>query len=388
MSEARKHPLRVTVDLTAAVQGHAGLGRYAEELARGLLADCPPDEELAIFYNDAQHRRPVPPLDALPAIGLPWSSKPWRLAVLLAQLAHVPQDTTLGRPDIFLATQHLLPRVGGGVTVFTLHDLIFRHLPEAHLPLNRWFLNLAVPRFLAAADAIIAISECTRRDAMRFYGVPDRKIHVIYEAADTRFRPIADEAYLAGVRRRYGLPERFVLYVGTIEPRKNLPILFRAFKAALPALSGCKLVICGKKGWLYDETFASLQALGIEREVCFTGFVPDADLPGLYALAEALALPSRYEGFGLPVLEAMGCGTPVICSNASSLPEIAGDAALLVPPDDVAGWTAAMSRLMGEPGLQRELRARGLAQAARFSWTKAAQQTRALYREVYRARRP
>jgi glycosyltransferase involved in cell wall biosynthesis len=388
MSEARKGRLRVTVDLSAAVQGHAGLGRYAEELARGLLVDCPSDEELGIFYNDPQRRRPAPPLDALPAIGRPWSSKPWRLAVLLAQLTHVPQDAMLGRPDIFLATQHLLPRVASGVTVFTLHDLIFRHLPEAHLPLNRWFLNLAVPRFLAAADAVIAISECTRRDAMRFYGVPDQKIHVIYEAADPRFRPITDAAYLAGVRQRYGLPQRFVLYVGTIEPRKNLPVLFEAFKAALPVLPDVKLVICGKKGWLYDETFASLQALGIEREVRFTGFVPDADLPGLYALAEALALPSRYEGFGLPVLEAMGCGTPVICSNTSSLPEIAGDAALLVAPDEVAGWTAALSKLLGDPELQVEMRKRGLRQSARFTWAKAAQETRALYLEVHGARRP
>jgi glycosyltransferase involved in cell wall biosynthesis len=378
--------VRVTLDLTAAVQGHAGLGRYAEELARGLLASRPADEELALFYNDPRQRRPAPPLDNLPAICLPWSSKPWRMAVLAAQLARAPQDSALGHPDIFLATQHLLPRVGA-VSVLTLHDLIFRHLPETHLPLNRWYLNLAVPRFLAAADAIIAISACTRRDAMHFYGVPGQKIHVIYEAADPRFRPVEDQAYLAEVRQRYALPERFILYVGTIEPRKNLPVLFQAFKAAGAALAGCRLVVCGKKGWLYDETFASLQTLGITDRVLFTGFVPDADLPGLYTLAEALALPSRYEGFGLPVLEAMGCGTPVVCSNASSLPEIAGDAALLLPPDDVRGWAGALARVASDGGLRAELRARGLRQAATFTWARAAQETRAVYREVYHARR-
>lgn len=377
--------MRVTIDLTATIAGHAGLGRYAEQLTGSLLSDCPPDEQLSAFYNGPVRHRPPTPLDTLPATAIPLASKVWRLIVLLAQVSRLPQDGSLGSPDVFLATQHLLPRLAHAAGIFTLHDLIFRRLPEAHLPLNRWFLNLAVPRFLQAADAVIAVSQCSKRDAMNFYGVPSGKIYVIYEAADPRFRPVQDCAALDALRQRYGLPERFLLYVGTIEPRKNLPMLFEALRVA--AVPGLKLVVAGKKGWLYDETFARLQALGLEADVLFTGFVPDADLPGLYTLAEAFVLPSIYEGFGLPLLEAMGCGAPVLSSNASSLPEVAGDAAILLPPGDVRAWAEAIQRIDDNAALRRDLSARGLRQSARFSWEMAAREVRQLYREVYARRR-
>jgi glycosyltransferase involved in cell wall biosynthesis len=377
-------PTRITVDLTAHVQGHAGLGRYAEQLTLALQRSLPPDESLAAFYNDTEGRQPQGALAALPATALRLSSKPWRMAVLLAQIFHLPQDRQLGRPDLFLATQHLLPRFGHARTVFTLHDLIFQHYPAAHLPLNRWFLNLAVPRFLSAADAIITVSECTRRDAMAIYGVPDAKIRVIYEAADERFKPISNGPQLDAVRVKYALPERYVLCVGTIEPRKNLPMLFEAWRQA--ALAGIQLVVTGKKGWLYENTFSTLEALGIAGQVHFTGFVADEDLPAVYSLAEAFALPSLYEGFGLPVLEAMACGTPVLCADNSSLPEVAGDAALLLAADQPAAWAGALHEVTSQDLLRADMSERGLRQAARFSWDRAASETRSLYREVYARR--
>jgi glycosyltransferase involved in cell wall biosynthesis len=175
-----------------------------------------------------------------------------------------------------------------------------------------------------------------------------------------------------------------VLYVGTLEPRKNLPTLLQAFHQA--ALDGVQLVIAGKRGWLYGDTLAQIQNLGLTPKVRELGFVPEGDLPGLYTLAEVFAFPSLYEGFGLPVLEALACGTPVIASNTSSLPEVAGSAALLVPPDDVRGWVNALIQVMQNPALRADLQKRGPSQAALFTWETAAQQMRMLYREAYARR--
>ncbi len=376
--------MRIVIDLTPDVQGHAGMGRYAGELARALLTSALPDERLEIFYNDPLRRQPAPPLDALPRKVLWLSNKLWRMSVLVAQLARIPQDRICHGADLFHATDHLLPYLSHARSVFTLHDLAFRFYPETHTRLNRWFLTLMMPRFLRAADAIIAVSECTKQDALRLYGIDRAKIMVIGEGVHPRFRSVGPQI-TSDVRRKYGLPEHFILAVGTIEPRKNLPILFEAFKQA--QRPEVKLVIAGKKGWLYDRTFARLRELGLGQRVAFTDFVPDEDLPALYTAAEAFAFPSLYEGFGLPVLEAMACGTPVLCSNTSSLPEVAGDAALPISPGDVRGWAQAIEQITRDATLRAELRQRGLRQAKRFSWEETARQTREVYREIY-AHRP
>ncbi len=377
--------MRVTVDLSPGVQGRAGLGRYAQELTIALFETMPGDETLGAFVNDPGRRGLGPALAGLPTKRRSSSNKAWRLSTLLGHFLRLPQDGSVGRPDVFLATEHLLPHFRQTRSVFTLHDLIFRFFPAAHLPLNRWFLNLMMPRFLRAADAIIAVSECTRRDAIRCYQVPPGKIHVVYEGVNARFRRVDDLQKLDEVRRRYQLPARFVLSVGTIEPRKNLASLFEAFRMA--QLEDVQLVVVGRTGWLYADTFARLRELGLDNRTRFTGFVPDEDLPALYSAAEAFAFPSMYEGFGLPVLEAMACATPVVCSRAASLPEVAGDAAVLVPPDDVRGWSEALARMAQDAAFRAEVGRRGPAQAARFSWAQAARRTRQLYREVYARRR-
>lgn len=370
--------MRVCIDVSAAVHRRAGLGRYAQELVGALAASS--EQDYVVFYHQRGQAHLTPPIDHLPRITTPLSVKPWRLATMLAHFAGAGMDSLFPGVDLFHATEHLLPKLKRIPAIFTLHDLIFRFDPGSHKALNRIYLNLMAPRFLHAAQAIIAVSECSKRDAVRLYNVPAEKIHVIYEGVDPRFRPVADAQALESVRQRYGLPQRFILHVGTIEPRKNLPALFEAFSNLQPPASSLKLAIAGKKGWLTEETFERAKILG--DDVIFTGYVADEDLPALYTLADLLVMPSVYEGFGLPVLEAMACGTPVACSNGSSLPEIAGDAALLFDPHNVHLMAEAISRALLDSSLRAEMRARGLAQAARFTWAEAARQTQQIYRQI------
>ncbi len=383
LSEDGECKMKIAIDLSPAVHGRAGLGRLAHELTAALL-DLDTEHRFVAFYNAAAQAQVNPVFDRMAQSPLGLADKPWRLRVILAQLLRRPQERLVsgggGPLDIFHATDHLLPYLPRTRTVFTLGDLTFLSHGHTHATLNRTFLRLMMPLFLRRADAIVAISDSTRREMERYYGPLTTPCHVIYPGAHNRFRPVTDAVVLAAARTRYRLPARFVLYVGTIEPRKNLPALMRAFQQV--KVEGVKLVIGGKKGWMHAETFAQAQMLGLEDRVIFTGFVADDDLPALYTLAELFVFPSLYEGFGLPVLEAMACGTPVITSNLSSLPEVAGEAGLLVDPTDVADLATAIRRVLDNAGLRAAMAAKGVDQAARFSWQRAAVETLALYREI------
>jgi glycosyltransferase involved in cell wall biosynthesis len=371
--------MTIYLDVSAAVHRRAGLGRYAESLARALAPLLP--GSLALFYNREQGIEPLPGLESLPARSVALGYKPWRMLVWLGQLAHVGFNRLTPDAGLFHATEHLLLPLRGVPTVLTVHDLIFRLLPGQHKPLNRWYLNLSMPLFCRRAAHIIAISEQTRRDVVSAYGVPADKISVIYEAADPRFRPQSPEA-IAAARARYHLPERYLLSVGTIEPRKNLARLLAAFERLHAEGLTDVLVLAGKRGWLTGEFDAALERSPSKQAVVFPGFIADADLPAVYAGAQVLVMPSLYEGFGLPVLEGMACGVPVACSNCSSLPEIAGQAALFFEPTDADDISDALRRLLRDPELQDALRGAGLRQAGRFSWERTAQETLAVYRRL------
>lgn len=367
------------MDLSAGVHNRAGLGRYATELLTAItIQDTQTDYE--IFYNRPHDAYVPDALGHLKRHSVPWGDKPWRLSVALAHVFRLPQTNLVGSGDLFHATDHLLPYLPGIPTAFTLGDLTFLSHPQTHSRLNRLYLQWMMPTFLRRAGSVISISNSTHRDMQARYAPDPSKCFVVYPGIDSRFQPVLDRARLNAVQEAYGLPSRFFLYVGTLEPRKNIPALLRAFARA--RLDQVKLVIAGKQGWMFQPIFDLVQKLDLAQEVLFTGFVPDADLPALYSFAEAFVFPSLYEGFGLPVLEAMACGTPVITSNVSSLLEVTGEAGLLINPVDEEELAAAMRRLTDDPDLRETLRELGLARSAQFGWHRAAAETLDVYRDT------
>lgn len=262
--------------------------------------------------------------------------------------------------------------------VITVYDLSFLHFPERFPTLQRLYLSSQTRRSCHRARRVITISESSRQDVHRFFGVPLSQIDVVVPGVDPVYTPLPPEEVTA-FRQRQGL-DRFVLHVGTLQPRKNIPVLLQAI-AHLddPAL---KLVLVGGKGWLYDDIFRQVQALGLAERVIFTGYVPDDDLPLWYNAAELLVFPSVYEGFGLPVVEAMACGTPVIAANSSSIPEAAGTAGLLFEPNDVEMLADQMTAVLTDTSLHKKLRRQGLEQARTFSWERAGRETAEVYRRA------
>jgi glycosyltransferase involved in cell wall biosynthesis len=420
--------IHVTYDIGPAVHQGAGLAKYAERLAVHLLAGQRDAVDLTLFYNAHSGHRPPVSLAAAPTRTLPLGQLAWRLSVLAGHLTRRPypglkaivncqllivngqrptaanhqpltinnqqstinnQQSTINNQQLTInnqqstilyhATEHLLPYLPTTPTVLTVHDLIFERYPQHHTWRNMLYLRAAMPRYVAAATAIIAVSQQTKADLVELYGADADKIFVVYEGIDAAFAP-APAAEMVRVRTQYSPERPYLLMVGTLEPRKN-------HAAALHALARLKaqgfpyrLLVVGGQGWRFAPIRQLVDDLGLAGDVTFTGYVPLADLPPLYTGADCVLLPSLYEGFGFPVLEAMACAAPVVCSNASSLPEVAGGAALLVPPTDAQALADAVALLLTQPALAAELRRRGLQQAARFRWETCAAQTVAVYR--------
>jgi glycosyltransferase involved in cell wall biosynthesis len=279
-------------------------------------------------------------------------------------------------PDLLFVPAHVLPIVHPLRSVVTVHDLGYLYYPEAHRFLDRLYLDLSTRYNARAATHLIADSSATERDLIERYGTEPDKITVVYPGYDeTTFQPVRDEEAIETAKARYDIAGDYILFVGTLQPRKNLTRLIEAFSNTQYLISNTQLVIAGRKGWLYEEIFQQVEDLGLKGKVVFTDYVPEGDLPALISGARLCVFPSLYEGFGLPVLEAMACGTPVVCSNVSSLPEVAGDAAILVDPLDVKELAAAMECVLGDEELQAGLIERGFEQVRKFSWERCARET-------------
>jgi glycosyltransferase involved in cell wall biosynthesis len=271
-----------------------------------------------------------------------------------------------------------------GKYVVTIHDVIPLVLPWAFSPRHRWVLATAFARIRKQAEMVIVPSMAAAEDVVHYLQVERQRVVVIPMGCEARFCLAADPDQAATVRRRYGLPERYILFVGTLEPRKNINTLLQAFAQVIAEApqDDLTLVIAGGSGWGGEDYLATVHRLKLDGCVRFTGFVDDVHLPDLYRGALLFVYPSLYEGFGLPVLEAMACGTPVITSDRTSLPEVAGDAAWLVDPTQTEALAAAMSALAYDAELRQSFRSRGLARARGFTWEAVAQQTLGIYRRV------
>lgn len=353
--------MRIALDTQSTVGRKTGIGIYTARLLDALRRVGPEHECREIAWG-----RDVPMrLDRR----LRWQQ--WEL----------PRRTSAAGADLLHVPGFDAPRRKPCPVVLTVHDLIGMLFPQNLPPVARFYWSRWLPWSVRWADRVLADSEHTRRDIVRLMRIPAERIVVIPLGVQPIFRPIRDDAILAALRQKYGLPAQIILYIGTLEPRKGLDTLVDAY-AALADIVPQDVVIVGKLGWYTESLFRQVAQLGLERRVHFTDYVPDDDVPGLFNLADVFVFPSRYEGFGLPPLEAMACGTPVISSNAASLPETVGDAGLLVPPDAPGALAAALRRVLGDADLQTRLRAAGLVQAQRFTWEETARQTLAVYREL------
>jgi len=377
--------MRVAIDYTAAVRQGAGIGRYTRNLIRA-LAGLDSESQYTLFvaggWGTGDGLGPWPGNFRMRSIPLTD-----RVVNIIWQRIRFPLPVQVftGRIDLFHSPDFVLPPVRRTPALLTVHDLSFLRVPECFVPGFRGYLEGAVSRGVRRADHILADSESTRSDLIELMAVSPDRTTVVYPGIEARFTRIEDAKALARVRRRYQLPGRFVLGLGTLQPRKNFEGLIHAFGQLVGGgsrrqeLADLHLVICGGQGWLSEGLPDWATHHGLSERVHFPGYVRDEDLPALYSLASVFAFPSFYEGFGLPVLEAMACGTPVVAANNSSLPEVVGEAGLLVDAGSADQLAHALHRLLTESDLAVELTSRGRAHAAKFTWERAATELRGLY---------
>lgn len=371
--------MSIYIDVSAAINSRAGLGRYTRSLTSALIAEM--DTPLTLFYNRTGSAKLLPEWANMPQRSIRMGYKPWRMAAWLGQMLRLSYRRLTPGASLFHATEHLLMPLGDTPTVMTVHDLIYKLFPQHHKRLNYWFLNTAMPLFVRRADAIIVVSQATKNDLIRHYQTPDHKITVVHEAAASHFRVVSDDE-VARVRAKYDLPERFLLAVGTIEPRKNLARLAESLAQLRRDDHTLHMVIVGAKGWLYENFFERIKQLGLTDVVHFPGYVPDDDLPAVFRAATLYVMASVYEGAGLPVLEAMACGAPVVSSRESSMPELGADIPRYFNPHDVHHMTDVIGSVLADEHLRGEMAAAGPARAAQFSWQHAARETMAVYQQV------
>jgi glycosyltransferase involved in cell wall biosynthesis len=392
---ARPHrPLRIAWDYNTGVYPGAGVARYTRSLVEALTRHDR-SNEYTLFYGARGVNRASDEYAALRALVAdrrhvrehPINLSPRQLTILWQRLRlPLPLETLIGRHDIVHAPDFVSPLVRQGRRFVTVHDLSFLIVPDCAEPSLVAYLRRAVPRAVRQADVVIAVSETTREDVIRLLGVPPRKVQTVYNGVDYAFRPLPPQLLMrqgAALRARLGLPERFILHVGTLEPRKNLVRLLDAYFTLLASgrAYGHHLVLAGRRGWRCDPIFARVAAQqpGFQQHIHFLDYVHDADLPLLYNLASVFAYPSLYEGFGLPVAEALACGVPTLTAKIGATAEIASDAALLADPLDTPSLAAGLEVLLEDGPVRAHLADAGPRRVARYTWDAAAQQILGLY---------
>lgn len=371
-------PLRIAIDATAVLPQPTGAGNYTLNLVRA-LPRVDPTSQYFVFVTSQNAELLGVEAPNLTPVRVRCASRPARL---VWEQTGLPLLVRRLGVDVLHSPHYTMPVAKPCRSVVTFCDMTFALMPELHRTWHRRFFPTMMRWSARHADRLIAISESTRQDVMRLLDVPADRIVAIPLAGSPVFC-VLPRAEIAAVCGRHGLvPGGYLCYVGVLEPRKDVPTLIDAYARIAGAFPDVPLAIVGRNGWMYESIFRRVEEHGIGNRVRFLGHVAQEELIGLYNGARAFVYPSRYEGFGLPILEAMQCGAPVVTTTVSSMPEVAGDAALLVPPSDAAALAGALERLLSDDALARDLSARGVARAATFSWERCAADTARVYQSI------
>ena len=375
--------MRIAIDYTAAVRQSAGVGNYVRRLVDAMLEQDTTNQYTLLTSGRPTRERPFPTASNVRGrsivipdryLNIIWYR--WRLPLYATYFS--------GQTDIYHGPDFALPPIGKKLSkVVTVHDLAFLEHPEYAVPSLANYLKKVVPEAVAAADAVCTVSQEVSRTLIKHFSTPPEKLTVVPNGVSPYFHRITDPIILAATRNKFALKHPLVLGVGTLEPRKNHLGLIKAFYTAQKKKNGpAMLAIAGGKGWLYEETQQLVQELKLEKKVRFLGRVSDLELVTLYSMADVFAFPSFFEGFGVPPIEAMACGAPVITSNTSSLPEVVGDAALLIDPHKPDELAHAITRLLENPPLREELRQKGYERAKHYTWAESARKMLSIYAQL------
>jgi len=379
--------MRIAIDYTAAIRQGAGIGNYVRSLVDAMLAQDSRNHYTLLTSGRPTREHPFPKADNVRGRSI---IIPDRYLNILWYRWRLPLHATFftGQADIYHGPDFVLPPINGKVRkVVTVHDLAFLEHPEYAVPQLAAFLKKVVPEAVAAADVVAAVSQSTSQTLIEHFRIPPEKITIIPNGIRSYFRRITDPILLAATRHKFGLKHPLVLGVGTLEPRKNHLGLIKAFHKAQSAAGNrsrpAMLALAGGPGWLYNETQQLIAKLKLENKIRFLGRVSELELITLYSMADVFAFPSFFEGFGVPPIEAMACGAPVVTSNTSSLPEVVGDAALLIDPYNTGELARAMLQVLENEQLREELRQKGYARAQHFTWPTSASKMLSVYQRLY-----
>jgi glycosyltransferase involved in cell wall biosynthesis len=375
--------MRIGIDARSVLKQRTGVGNYTYNIAKN-LSRIDKENRYVLFYSHHKNVRSAIPQFDNPNFETRYFRIPNKLLNLMWGTFRMPKiDWLVGEVDLYHSPNYNLNILSRGKSVITIHDLNFLALREHSIYTAKWYYAYKIKNYAHQADDIIVVSENTKREVLKYLEVPEGKVHVIYNGYSPAFRPLEESENTRKVLEKYRIKGDYILFVGTLEPRKNIEGIIRAYHQSR-AKDDYLLVLAGGRGWKYKSVFGLLEELKLKNRVVFTWYVPESDLPALYNQSSLFVYPSFYEGFGIPPLEAMACGLPVIVSNTTSMPEVVGDAGLYVEPDDVEQIAHCIDKVLSDETLRNNMIKKGLARAKMFSWEKTAQETLRLYQKLCR----